>query len=625
MMGPMCGICGVFQPEANLPVERALLTAMTGELAHRGPDDEGFHVSGPTGLGHRRLSIVDLGGGHQPMASADGRVWTVFNGEIYNHEALRRELESRGRRYRTRSDTECILHLYDELGPAFVERLEGMFALAVWDEPRRRLVLARDRLGIKPLYYAWSAGRLAFASEIKSLLHVPWLSLDIDPEALDGYLALQYVPAPRTIFAAVRKLPAGHRLVAEGTTLSVAPYWRIEPEPAPRSFEEGCAAFRERFERAVGDRLMSDVPLGAFLSGGIDSSLVVALMARQMDRPVQAFSIGFDTAGWHSELPFAERAARHLGAEHHTHLVRSVDMQSLLPRVARQLDEPLADVAAIPTYLLSRFAREHVTVCLTGEGADELFAGYRRHTVEAAALALSGVPAALRRPLAALAARLVPRGLRRSALAVGLDGVERYLYLRSVLHAADRHALLRPELAERIDPEQLTRRIEAHFGGRYGLNDVLRADTQEWLPEDLLMKVDKMSMLTSLEARVPFLDHRVVELVAGFPASWKHARGRGKRLLKSVALELLPREIVERPKHGFMPPIARWLGGELRPFAENMLLDPQARFTGYLRPEVVAERHRRFLAGDARESLPLWLLLCFEVWLRELPRRPATG
>ena len=621
----MCGICGLlgdFDPQtAGSCVER-----MADCIRHRGPDDEGFHFDPPAYLGHRRLSIVDLTTGHQPLSNEDDTIWIAFNGEIYNHESVRAELEKKGHRYRTRSDTETIVHLYEEEGLSFPAKLNGMFAIALWDGPRRRLVLVRDRLGIKPLYYAsLEGGALAFASEIKALLRCPGVDTTLDPVALDGYLALQYVPGPRTIYRGVRKLPAGHMLVADGRAVTVKPFWTLEPRAAPPSFEQACEEFHALFADAVRIRLMSDVPLGAFLSGGIDSGLVVAAMAGAMDRPVRTFSIGFETEGWYSELPYAERVAKHFATDHRTLTVSALDMRSLLATVTAQLDEPLADPAAVPTYLLSRFAREHVTVALTGEGADELFAGYNRYQFEALRERMAKIPAGLRRGLNVTGPFAGPR-LRKAFAASAMDPAESFVFLRSVMPGEIRRALLRADVAAVVPADHLERRMASHFAaGVNGLNATLRADTLEWLPDDLLMKVDKMSMLASLEARVPFLDYRIVERVSGYPAAWKHRNGRSKVLLKAVADTALPAEIVHRPKHGFTPPIGRWLHGDLRPYLDDHLLDPAALTGEWLEPRAVHALVARYRNGEERLALSVWVLLCLEVWLRNTsrPRKAA--
>ncbi|HXV13605.1 MAG TPA: asparagine synthase (glutamine-hydrolyzing) [Candidatus Krumholzibacteria bacterium] len=612
----MCGICGLLG-DVDPQHARASVKRMADCMRHRGPDDEGFFDDAPVYLGHRRLSVVDLATGHQPISNEDATIWTAYNGEIYNYPSLRSELETKGHAFRTRSDTECIVHLYEEMGADFPTKLNGMFAIALWDRARKTLVLARDRLGVKPVYYARLAdGALAFASEIRALLRCPGVDTEIDPVALDSYLALQYIPGPRTIYRGVHKLPAGHTLVANAAGAVVTPFWTLEPAPAPPSFDQACDEFRALFEDAVRIRLMSDVPLGAFLSGGIDSGLVVAAMAKAMDRPVRTFSIGFEADGGYSELPYAATVASHFGTSHQTLTVSALDMQSLLPTVAVALDEPLADPAAIPTFLLSRFAREHVTVALTGEGADELFAGYDRYRLEALRDRTDVIPAAVRRGASALAGPLVgPRG-RKAMRAAAMDPAAGFVHLRSVMPREMRRELLRAEVAAQVPSDHLEDRMSAYFARSSGLDAALRADTLEWLPDDLLMKVDKMTMLASLEARVPFLDYRIVEQVAGFPAEWKYRNGRSKVLLKAVAEKVLPSEIVHRPKHGFRPPIGRWLQGSLRAHLESTLLDPAALCNRWLEPRAVRGVVGRFLKGDERLALPVWVLLCLEIWLR---------
>jgi asparagine synthase (glutamine-hydrolysing) len=596
-------------------------------MRHRGPDDEGFHTDPPAYLGFRRLSIIDLSTGHQPLANEDETVWIAFNGEIYNHLELRAELEKKGHRYRTRTDTETIVHLYEEEGPHFARRMNGMFAIALWDRKRRRLVLVRDRLGVKPLYYArLPGGTLAFASEMKALRLCPGVDTSIDPAALDSYLALQYVPGPGTIHRGIQKLPPGHVLIAtDAGELHVEPFWKLEPEDPPPSFQAASEQFMALFEDAVRIRLMSDVPLGAFLSGGLDSAMVVAAMAKAMDRPVKTFSIGFEGDGWYSELPHAATVAEAFKTEHHTLVVKAPDMRTLLPQVAAQLDEPLADVAAIPTYLLSRFAREHVTVALTGEGADELFAGYDHYRLdwllELGGWASTPIFRALRKP-----ARLLRSSRARKAVfAAGMDQPERFVYVRSVMTNSARRMLLRPDVRSEIPRSHLVARMERHFAGDgTGLNAVLRADLQEWLPDDLLMKVDKMTMLTSLEARVPFLDYRIVEMVSGFPPSWKYRNGRSKVLLKSVAERVLPPEIINRPKHGFMPPVREWLRGSLKSFMQEHLLDPRALSNEWIDARAARDLVKRYVGGEDQLYLAVWELLCLEVWLRNLTATEAA-
>jgi len=501
-----------------------------------------------------------------------------------------------------------------------------MFGIALWDAKRRRLVLVRDRLGVKPLYYARLAdGTLAFASEMKALRLCPGVDTSLDPAALDSYLALQYVPGPATIHRGIHKLPPGHVLIATPDgAMKIEPFWTLEPQPHPATFEAAREQFAALFEDAVRIRLMSDVPLGAFLSGGLDSALVVAAMAKAMDRPVKTFSIGFEGTGWYSELPYAAEVAKKFNTEHHTLTVKAPDMRALLPQVTAQLDEPLADVAAIPTYLLARFAREHVTVALTGEGADELFAGYDHYRLEWMMERTRWLPPALWRAVGGPVLPLAPDKIRKAILAAGMSAPARFVFVRSVIPPGARQGLLRSDVHSAIPREHLEARMQAHFtGGSNGLNAVLRADAKEWLPDDLLMKVDKMTMLASLEARVPFLDYRVVEMVSGFPPRWKYD-GRSKVLLKSAAEQVLPHHIVHRHKHGFMPPVREWLRGSLRSFMEEHLLDPASLMNEWLEPDAVRDVVRRYLAGEDHLFLGVWELLCLEVWLRSLTSTRAV-
>jgi asparagine synthase (glutamine-hydrolysing) len=459
---------------------------------------------------------------------------------------------------------------------------------------------------------------------MKALRLCPGVDTTLDARALDSYLALQYIPGPRTIHRGIQKLPPGHVLTANEHGIHVEPFWTLDPEPAPDSFEDACEMFHSLFEDSVRIRLMSDVPLGAFLSGGLDSAMVVAAMARAMDRPVQTFSIGFEGDGWYSELPHAETVAKHFNTEHHTLTVKAPDMTTLLPQVARQLDEPLADVAAIPTYLLSKFARERVTVALTGEGADELFAGYDHYRLEALMPYLRWTPSIWRAAERAVRPVASPR-IRKALRAASMDQPERFVFIRSVIPTSARRNLLRADVKAEIPRGHLVTRMEQHFAGGDGLNAVLRADTMEWLPDDLLMKVDKMSMLASLEARVPFLDYRVVELVSGFPAGWKFHNGKSKVLLKTVAAKMLPPEIINRPKHGFMPPVREWLRGGLRPFMQDHLLDTDSLSKEWLEPHAVRSMVKRYLSGEHELYLAVWELLCFEVWLRSVKSADAAA
>ncbi len=615
----MCGITGVFNFDPERPVDAELVRAMNAAITHRGPDEDGFYLRGPLGMGNRRLSIVGLADGRQPIANEDGTVWTVFNGEIYNYPDLRPELEAKGHRFRTSTDTEVLVHLYEEEGAEFVQRLNGMFAIALWDERLRRLLLYRDRLGEKPLYYTVGDGRLAFASELKAILCDPTVSRALSPAALYDYLTFQYNPRRQTIFRDVVRLRPGRMLKVTADGVAERAYWEVPVGPGPaRSEAEHLEALQALLRDSVRRRLMSDVPLGAFLSGGIDSSLVVGLMARLTGRPVQTFSVGFRVPGGYDESEHAARVARHFATDHHALVVHSVDIAELLPRTVHALDEPIADYAAIPTYLLSEFARRHVKVVLTGEGADELFAGYNHYRLPHVLARYGRLPRGLRRLVHALGAPLVSAPIAKALAAAALDPVAGYTLVKSVFRQGDLEALLAPDLRAELDGARERADLERLFArgaSLDALNRYLLADLSTWLPEDLLMKVDKMTMSVSLEARVPYLDHRIVELLAGMPSSLKW-RGGSKYLLKRAAAALLPADIVNRPKHGFTLPLARWLRAELRDMSTDLLLGPRARARGFFHAPAVEQSWNGYLAGREECFMQVWVLLNFEVWCR---------
>src|SRR6266403_3129981 len=572
----MCGIVGIFNFDPQRPVGEDLLRVMNVTITHRGPDEDGFYLNGPLGMANRRLSIIGLKDGRQPIANEDRTVWTVFNGEIYNYPDLRRDLEARGHTFRTSTDTEVLVHLYEEHGEDFVRELNGMFAIALWDDRRRRLLIYRDRLGEKPLYYVRTGKRLLFASEIKALLRDPAVDRTVDPAALYDYLSFQYNPRRETIFRGIVRLKPGTMLVVSADGVSERTYWELPVSAdAPRSEDEYLEALRALLRDSVKRRLLSDVPLGAFLSGGIDSSVVVGLMSEVLVEPVKTFSVGFKVAGGYDESTHAERVARHFGADHHTLVVESMDVEHLLPRTVYSLDEPVADFAAIPTFLVSEFARRHVKVVLTGEGADELFAGYEHYRLAAMLARYQRLPGGVRRFLSALGAVAPPR-LAKALAAGALDSLAGFRLVKSVFRPAELDGLLSGDVRAQLNGVAVQpdfARIFARAGDLDPLNRYLLADLATCLPEDLLMKVDKMSMSVSLEARVPFLDHRVVELAAGMPSTLKWRRG-GKYILKRLAAGLVPQDIIERPKHGFRLPLDRWFRAELRPMAEDLLLGP---------------------------------------------------
>lgn len=618
----MCGIAGMLRQDGTAPSE-SLICAMTRVLSHRGPDGEGFYRDGPVALGHRRLAIIDLVTGSQPMGSEDGALWLSYNGEIYNFRELRQELMARGHRFRTTSDTEVILRGYEAWGVDVLPRLRGMFAFALWDGRRGELLLARDRLGIKPLVYAWDGRCLRFASEIKAILQDPEVPRSLDWAALCDYFVHLYIPAPRTIFSAIRKLPPASYLVcrAAGGSPEIRRYWTLRPAfEETRTEDEWVERLDQLLEETIRLHMVSDVPLGAFLSGGLDSSTVVAYMTRASSQPIKTFSIGFDEADY-DELRYARLVARRYGTEH-VELVVKPDVVALLPRLAWQLDEPFADASAIPTYCVARLTREHVTVALSGDGGDENFAGYRRY-LEAAHLArlADRPPLTLLRPLLRSLAGLWPPGLRGGGYLrlLGTPPVERYFRLMSYQREDTLARLLAPEVTAHVDPrpdpgQYLRLARECTFGD--ALTRLRYVDVHHYLPDDILTKVDRTSMLVSLESRVPLLDHVLVEFVAAIPERLKLRRGETKYILKRSVTPLLPSQVLSRPKMGFGVPLATWFRGPLRELVCDLLLSARLRQRGIVQAREVKALLEAHMRGRRDCSSQLWSLLCFELWAR---------
>jgi asparagine synthase (glutamine-hydrolysing) len=617
----MCGIAGFVNRDGR-PADRGVVERMTATLAHRGPDGSGVHLDGPLALGHRRLSIIDVDGGAQPLANEDGTVWVSYNGELYNEPTLREELLRRGHAFRTGCDTESLVHLYEEDGPGFAGRLNGMFALALWDAPRRRLVLARDRMGQKPLYFAELAGGgLAFASEPKALLEHPEVGRSLDPAGLARYLFYEYLPSPHSIWRGVRKLPPAHLLVWECGRVASRRYWEPPlPEAGAPGFEASAERYWAMLRDAVARHRRSDVPLGVFLSGGVDSSSVAAALCEvEPSANVRTFSIGFDDPSF-DEAPHARAVAQHLGTEHHERTFSASTVLDLLPELPGWLDEPFGDASVLPTHLLSRFAREHVTVALGGDGADELLAGYPTFRAERASAVFGRLP----RPARALAGAAVgrmPVDHRNFSLDFKLKQFLRGAGLPTPLaHQRWLGSFSGPELAELLlDPpevdveaEHLARADALPETDRLTRSLLLYQDT--YLPEDILFKVDRASMATSLEVRAPMLDAELVDFVEGLPPRYKFGRGRTKRLLKRAAAGRLPPSVLGRPKKGFGIPVARWLRGPLGGLLDELLGGSRLRRQGLFRPEAVARRVAEHRAGARDHRKPLWTLLVFQLW-----------
>ncbi|HJZ69892.1 MAG TPA: asparagine synthase (glutamine-hydrolyzing) [Blastocatellia bacterium] len=622
----MCGIVGMFGPEEAMTPERRLgvVAQMCQVIEHRGPDDDGFHIDGGLALGMRRLSIIDLFTGRQPISNEDDSIWIVFNGEIYNFKELRDDLISRGHVFQTGTDTEAIVHLYEDEGERCVERLRGMFAFAIWDKRERKLFIARDRVGVKPLHYCLAGETLIFASEIKSILQHPAVSREVNLEAISDFLTFGYVPDPASAFRGIFKLEPGHTLTFKDGRLTTRRYWDFNyhqngEDGPPREETYYTQRIRELIAESVKLRLISDVPLGAFLSGGIDSSTVVAMMAREMNMPVKTFSIGFTESSF-DELHYARITAKYFNTEHHEFIV-TPDVCKIVEEIIWHHDEPFADVSSIPTYIVSKMAREHVTVILSGDGGDELFGGYDRYLVDRKREVFERIPSFLRRNFMLRASRAIPRAtygknfLRNAALDPDARYVDSISYfdeelkrnllsswVRGSLNGRDSSAAFRRLLAEPRSPERL--------------DHLLYLDSKTYLPGDILTKVDRMSMAHSIEAREPLLDHKLIEFVQSVPASLKLRGSVSKHVLKSAVRGLIPDEIVDRQKQGFGVPIRSWFNNELRELLYDTLTDSRTRQRGYFNQKAVEEildEHRRRRRDN---STHLWGLLTLELWHR---------
>src|SRR3989454_691481 len=616
----MCGIAGQVSLRSDRVVDVGAVRAMTRALAHRGPDGEGEYVSprAVAALGHRRLSIIDLVTGGQPLHNEDRTVAVVLNGEIYNFESLRAGLERVGHRFVSRSDTEVIAHLYEDQGTDCVRQLRGMFAILLWDERRGRLLAARDRIGKKPLYYTEHGGRLSLASEITALYQLPDLQWALDPAAIDLYLTHSYIPSPSTILPAVRKLPAAHTLVVENGAVTINRYWVPSDSTTETPEAEAAEQLTRTLEEAVRLRLIADVPLGCFLSGGVDSSLIVALMTRLSPKAVRTFSIGFDREEY-SELLHARRVARLFKTDHEEFVVKP-DAASVLPDLAQHFGEPFGDSSALPVWYLAKLARARVTVALNGDGGDELFAGYPWYaTATRLATAARWMPpvvrAALRSPAGQQLRRALPRYQAKGLELAIRDDASRFAALRRTLEEPGRAQLYAPGFQARVDGAALAYLDRAYraAGTRDPLQTMAITDVTTYLPEDLLVKVDRMTMAHALEARSPFLDALVVELALAWPARLKRDTGGGKRILKQTFGSLFPPGFLDRPKMGFSVPVDEWLRAELRPRLEARLFRGVLADAGILEPAAVRSLLREHDGGRSRGAI-LWNLLMLAEW-----------
>jgi asparagine synthase (glutamine-hydrolysing) len=613
----VCGIYGAFGSDGGRPVNPDVLERMAQVLAHRGPDGVGSHLAGSFGMGMRRLSIIDLTSGDQPISNEDGTVWVVFNGEIYNYRELTVELIGRGHRFATSSDTEVLVHLYEEYGERCVEPLRGMFALAIWDEPRRELLLGRDRLGIKPLYYASTPEGFLFGSELKALIQSPWLRPRLDRRGLAAYLQYGYVPDPMSILESVAKVPPGHTLtVRSGRPAPPRRYWQVtahfKPAAAPDSETQAAEDLWRKLEEAIRFHMVSDVPVGAFLSGGVDSSAVVSIMARASDRPIKTFSVGFPEDRY-NELPHARQVAEAYGTEHHALLVEPNDLK-VLEELLSSFDEPFADSSAIPTYLVSRLARQHVKVVLSGDGGDELFAGYDRYVVDHRRrhFGLLG-DLGLGTPLRALSAVLPVGGGKNTLYNLSRPRLKRYIDSISLFPRQALHDILTDADASGVDIAPLA---DHNLDALSQLQDL---DLKTYLPGDILTKVDRMSMANSLEARVPLLDHPIVEFACSLPPDLRLRGGTTKYLLKQVLQGHVPAEVLTRAKQGFAVPLESWFSGSIPGFFRDELGDVTHLVgVGIRRPEI-GRLLDRFDATRRRDYCErLWALVVLNRAVRRL-------
>lgn len=624
----MCGICGVLNFHKDHAVEEAEVHRMCQVIQHRGPDDEGIYVNKNVGIGMRRLSIIDLSGGHQPISNEDKSVWIVFNGEIYNYKNIRNELIQKGHQFTTNSDTETILHAYEEYGETCPEKLNGMFGFAIWDGRNNRLFLARDRIGIKPLYYYLDSNRLVFGSELKSILQVKDIPRQVNPKALDNFLTFEYVPAPLSIFQGIKKLEPGHTLMWDNGKTTIRKYWNLEYREKKTSEAQICEELEALLQDAVNIRLMSEVPLGAFLSGGIDSSTIVGLMSRELTQPVKTFSIGFEDSTY-NELKYARIIAQKFNTEHHEFTIQpnAVDLTEKL--VKNIVDEPFGDFSLFPTYLVSKMARDYVTVTLSGDGGDELFGGYDTYIAERMGRIYQAIPKPLRKyVIEAVLAKIPPTDKKKGLINRAKRFVEgarlpvdlQHTRWMIFLSGQEKKLLYNQNYAAHLQSEDEYDFIRNYFRmstATERLDQQQYVDIKSYMVDDILVKVDRMSMATSLEARVPFLDHRVVEFTTTIPSRLKLAgmsHQKTKYILKKSMEKILPREIIYRGKEGFSIPIKNWLKTDLKPMMLDVLSPEMIKSQGFFNPEYVGRLIDEHMKNTENHSHRLWALMMFGIW-----------
>jgi asparagine synthase (glutamine-hydrolysing) len=630
----VCGICGKLNFDTQASVTPGLLKKMADTIQHRGPDDEGYYVSGPVGFGFRRLAIIDLNTGHQPICNEDGTVWIVFNGEIYNYQELRQELKGKGHAFKTKTDTEVIVHLYEEFGESCVDKLRGMFAFAIWDCRNQKLLLARDRVGIKPLYYRLATENIIFASEIKAILGDPEVEAEIQPEMIDRFLTFYYMPGEETLFRGIKKLPPGHYLVASRGEVQIKPYWDLDFSPVSRSIKAAEEELLALLEESVRLHMISDVPVGFLLSGGLDSTAMLGFAVGKTEHRLSSFTIGFSDPSVTDERPYARLAAARFGSEHHEMTISASDFADFLPKYIKHMEEPVCEPPAVALYYISKLARDFVTVLISGEGGDEAFAGYPnyRSMLWLERLKRAGKPTG--KMLTALLGSLIRvPGMRRFKKFVPLSSVpfESYYYSRTStpftffnthvdeLYTDDFKSCShkRYSASPATDCLQSTAKLSV-------LNKMLYVDTKTWLPDDLLVKADKITMANSVELRVPLLDHRLLEFAASLPVNHKVHGFTTKYLAKKALGRKVPREILERPKAGFPVPYNSWLGGPLKDWMCDVLLDRKTLARGYFRKAAV---EKLLTENDRTGAHPkeLFSLLVLELWHREFLDNDPTN
>lgn len=632
----MCGICGIVSHNEAHPVDEGMLIKMNDTIVHRGPDDAGHFHDGRAGIAMRRLSIIDLSTGHQPMTNEDKTVWIVFNGEIYNYQEIRQDLVQKGHTFVTKSDTEAIVHAYEEYGADCVHRLNGMFAFAIWDSVKERFFLARDRVGIKPMYYHFSKRNLIFGSELKAVLAHPDTPREINFSALDQFLTLEYIPSPNTIFKDIHKLPPGHWMMLENGRLTIKQYWNVEPMDVPNSDQACVEKLTELIRDAVKIRMIADVPLGAFLSGGIDSSTIVSFMSELSSQPVKTFSIGFGNRTY-NELPFARQVAQKYGTDHYEEFLEA-DIADMAMRLVSHFDEPFGDFSIFPTYLVSEVARRFVTVTLSGDGGDEIFGGYDTYVAQNMDQRFYGrLPQWMRQKTMPYLLDLVPpqpakKGLinkaKRFVEGAAMPSAWQHTRWMMFMNQQDKGMLYKPGVREAINGDSPGALIERYFDEVSQQNRLAQqqyVDVKTYMVDNILVKVDRMSMAASLEARVPLLDHRIVEFALNLPPHLKLNGGETKAILRRVMDGRLPESILKKPKEGFSIPLKHWMREDLRPLMTDLLSADTVRRRGYFDPNTVSRWVQEHLDQKANHSHRLWTLMVFELWHQQVLEGDHTG